>query len=124
MSMSFYESVFIIRPEISSSDVDRITSEFVKIITDKEGVCIKSEYWGLRTLEYEIKNHKKGHYVFLGLNVSSAGLKEMERKMTLNEDIIRFMSINVDAISMEPSPILKGKTFENEEVVDVTSNKE
>lgn len=119
---SFYELVFIIRQDISSADVDKIIDEFTKIANDNSGTIIKSEYWGIRPLAYEILNNKKGHYVFFGLQATAATIKEIERKMKLSEDIIRFLPIRVDSISAEPSPILKGKNSDNEEIVDVTIN--
>ncbi len=122
--MTFYESVFIIRQDISSADVDKIIEDFVKIAKDNGSNLVKQEYWGLRTLAYEIGNNKKGHYVFLGLEATSAAVKEIERKMKLSENIIRFSTIKVDEISSEPSPILRSKSGENEEVVDVTVNKD
>ena len=122
--MAFYESVFIIRQDVSSSDVDKITNDVTKIIIDNGGEVIRTEYWGLRTLAYKIGNNKKGHYVFLGLNTTHSVINEVERKMKLNENIIRFINIRVDAISSESSAILRSKNSENDEIIDVTINKE
>ncbi|WPY00335.1 30S ribosomal protein S6 [Candidatus Trichorickettsia mobilis] len=122
--MAFYESVFIIRQDISSSDVDKIIDDFTKIAKDNGSTIIKTEYWGLRTLAYEINNNTKGHYVFLGLEAKAAAIQEMERKMKLSENIIRFLTINVESISSEPSPILKSKHIDSEEIVDVTISKD
>jgi small subunit ribosomal protein S6 len=119
--MAFYESTFIIRQDVSSADVDKITEEFVKIITDFGGSLVKNEYWGLRTLAYEISKNKKGHYVMLGIEAPADAIRELERKMKLNQDVIRFVTINVKEISKEVSPILKGKSLENEVVIDVTA---
>ena len=120
--MAFYELVFIIRQDISSSDVDKIINDFTKIAKDNGSNVIKTEYWGLRTLAYEINNNTKGHYVFFGLEADKSATHEIERRMKLSEDIIRFLTINVESISSEPSPILKSKNLDNEEVVDVTIN--
>ena len=122
--MAFYESVFIIRQDVSSSDVDKITNDVTKIIVDNGGEVIRTEYWGLRTLAYKIGNNKKGHYVFLGLSTTHSVINEVERKMKLNENIIRFINISVDAISSESSAILRSKNSENDEIIDVTINKE
>ncbi|MDF2965732.1 MAG: ribosomal protein [Rickettsiaceae bacterium] len=119
--MAFYESTFIIRQDVSSADVDKITEDFVKIITDHGGNLVKNEYWGLRTLAYEISKNKKGHYVMLGIEASAEAIRELERKMKLNENVIRFLTINVEEVSKEPSPILKGKSLDNEVIVDVTA---
>ncbi|WP_341757819.1 MULTISPECIES: 30S ribosomal protein S6 [unclassified Candidatus Tisiphia] len=122
--MAFYESVFIIRQDISSADVDKITDDFTKIVKDSNGEVIKTEYWGLRSLAYKIGNNKKGHYVFMGLKTAFSVINELERKMKLSENIIRFVNINVDSISAEPSPILRSKSSDHEEIVDVTINKD
>ncbi|BBJ31114.1 30S ribosomal protein S6 [Rickettsia asiatica] len=120
--MSFYESVFIIRQDVSLNDIDKIVDDFAKIIKDNNGTIIKKEYWGLRTLAYKIGNNKKGHYYFLGLDITSSVKEELERKMKLNENIIRFLTIKADSISSEPSPILKNQSTENTPVIDVTIN--
>lgn len=122
--MAFYESVFIIRQDVSSSDVDKIIDSFINIINENGGKVVKNEYWGLRTLAYEIGNNKKGHYVLFGIDCQVSTITEMERKMKLSENIIRFSTIKVDQISLEPSAVLRGKSMENEEVIDVTVNKD
>jgi len=120
--MTFYELTFIIRQDISSVDVDKIINEFTNIINENSGKVVKTEYWGVRPLAYEIANNKKGHYVFFGLEAAPSVIQEVERKMKLSENIIRFLTIKVDEIAKEPSPILRGKYSESEEVVDVTIN--
>lgn len=122
--MSFYESIFIVRQNVSLNDIDKITDDFVKIVKDNKGIVVKTEYWDLRTLAYKIGNNKKGHYIFLGLDTNSEVIKELERKMRLNENIIRFLTIKVESISSEPSPILKNHHVENEPVIDVTVSKD
>lgn len=124
VDMAFYELVFIIRQDISSSDVDKIINDFSNIAKENGAVIVKTEYWGLRTLAYEINNNSKGHYVFLGLKTESATVQEIERRMKLSEDIIRFLTIRVDEISSEPSPILRNKNTDSEEIIDVTVNKD
>ncbi|XVN42122.1 MAG: 30S ribosomal protein S6 [Candidatus Rickettsia vulgarisii] len=121
--MSFYESVFIMRQDISSADVDKIIDDFTKIVKDNNGEVIKTEYWGLRNLAYKINNNKKGHYVLLGIKADAVLVNEIDRKMKLSENIIRFQNIKVDAISSEPSPILKNvKNSKSEGAVNVTIN--
>lgn len=122
--MTFYESVLIIRQDVSSSDVDKIIDDFKKIIADYAGEVLKTEYWGLRTLDYEIENNKKGHYYFLGIKADRTLLAEIKRKIHLSESIIRSSIIRVNKISQEPSAILRVKDTANEdEIIDVTSNK-
>ena len=105
--MAFYETVFIARQDISESSVEKLTDEFSKIITDHKGKLINSEYWGLRALAYKIQKNTKGHYVLMNIEATPEGLAEMERIMSLNEDILRYLSIKVDKVSKGPSVQMK-----------------
>lgn len=118
--MSLYECVFLVRQDISSAEVDKITENFSKIATDFNGSVIKTEYWGLRNLAYEINNNRKAHYIMLGLEGSSEGINEIKRKAKLNENVIRAVAIAVEEISSEPSAILKSNRHEVQEVINVT----
>jgi len=122
--MAFYESIIVIRQDVSSSDVDKIADDFVKIIKEHNGNVLKTEYWGLRTLAYEIKNNKKGHYYFMGIEADNALVKELGRKIKLSESVIRSSLVKVKKISQEPSPTLRTKSLELEETVDVTINQQ
>lgn len=122
--MAFYESIFIIRQDVASSDVDKIAGDFEGLIKEYKGEVVKKEYWGLRSLAYEIDNNKKGHYFFLGINGNNDLLKEFNRKIGLSESIIRSSIVKVDQISKTASPILKADNHGVEEIVDVTSNKD
>jgi small subunit ribosomal protein S6 len=121
--MAFYESIIIIRQDVSSSDVDKIIDDLKQVIKSYDGNVVKTEYWGLRTLAYEIKNNKKGHYYFMGIEATKPLLDELDRKTKLSESIIRTSLVRVDAISKDPSPILRAKGSNEENTVDVTSNR-
>ena len=121
--MAFYESIIIIRQDVSSADVDKIVDDLKQVIKNYDGNVIKTEYWGLRTLAYEIQNNKKGHYYFMGIEANKPLLDELDRKTKLSESIIRTSLVRVDAISKDPSPILRAKSSDDENIVDVTSNR-
>lgn len=119
----FYEFIIIIRQDVSSSDVDKIVDDLKQVISSYDGNIVKTEYWGLRTLAYEIQNNKKGHYYFMGIEATKPLLDELDRKTKLSESIIRTSMIKVKEISKDPSPVLRVKTSEDENTVDVTSNR-
>jgi len=121
--MAFYESIIIIRQDVSSTEVDKIANDLAQIIESHEGKVIKTEYWGLRQLAYEINNNKKGHYYFMGIEATKPLLDEIDRKLKLSESVIRSSLIRVDEISKNPSPILGTKNLDEGETVDVTTNK-
>ena len=108
--MRLYESVFIARQDITSAQVEAMTDEFAEIITSAGGAIKKREYWGLRTLAYRIKKNRKGHYVMLNMETGPEALRECERIMGLNEDVLRFLNLNIDEIEEGPSIMLQAKT--------------
>jgi small subunit ribosomal protein S6 len=121
--MAIYESTIIIRQDVSSNEIDKIAADLQNIITENGGKIIKTEYWGLTPLAYEIKNNKKGHYYLMGIEAGNAALDIMDRKIKLSESIIRSFLLKVDAISQEPSPILKVRRPDTQSSIDVTSDK-
>ena len=107
--MRLYESVFIARQDISSQQVESMADEFAGIITNAGGKIHKREYWGLRSLAYRIKKNRKGHYIMLNLETDGATLKEYERIMGLNEDVLRFLNIRIEEVDEAPSIIMQNK---------------
>jgi len=107
--MRLYESVFIARQDISSTQVETMADEFAGIITEAGGKIHKREYWGLRSLAYRIKKNRKGHYIMFNLETDAATLKEYERIMGLNEDVLRFLNIRIEEVEEGPSIIMQNK---------------
>lgn len=108
--MRLYESVFIARQDISTTQVESMADEFAGIITNAGGTIHKREYWGLRSLAYRIKKNRKGHYVMLNLESDSETLNEYERIMGLNEDVLRFLNLHIEEVEDGPSIMMQAKT--------------
>lgn len=108
--MPLYESTFIVRQDMSTQEVDKVIDLFSKVVNDNDGKVVKKEYWGLRSLAYKVNKSKKGHYVFFGLDAGVATINELERQFRLSEDVIRNLTIRVDEISKEASPLMGKKS--------------
>lgn len=91
-----YEVVFIINPEVGDDEVMRLSEGVQKIITGQGGTITKTEMMGRRQLAYEIKHKKDGTYVLLEVEGSGAEIAELERRMRVNDQILRYMTIRVD----------------------------
>ncbi len=104
--MALYEHVVIARQDISPQQAEALNDQLKAIIEEGGGSVAKIEYWGLRNLTYRIKKNRKGHYSLLALDTPSAAVKEMERQLSLNEDVLRYMTVKVDEIDLELSPVL------------------
>ena len=107
--MRLYESVFIARQDITSAQVEAMADEFAEIITSAGGSIKKREYWGLRSLAYRIKKNRKGHYIMFNFETDGPTLKEYERIMGLNEDVLRFLNIRIEEVEEGPSIIIQNK---------------
>src|ERR1051325_1716195 len=104
--MALYENVFIARQDLPTTQWEALANQFTELVTGMGGTVSKKEYWGLRSLTYRIKKNRKGHYTLLNIDAPSAAVKELERTMSINEDIIRFITVRVDALEEGPSAIM------------------
>lgn len=107
--MALYEHVVVTRPDISTQQVDALVEDITKIVTDGQGKVGKSEYWGLRNLSYPIKKSRKAHYSLLNIDAPGPVIHEIERRHRMNEDVLRFLTVKVETLSEEPSPVIARK---------------
>jgi len=105
--MAFYENVFIARQDVPATTVEALTTQFEELVKGLGGTVSKKEYWGLRSLNFRIKKNRKGHYTLLNIDAPAAAVKELERTMSINEDIIRYMTVRVDALEEGPSAVMQ-----------------
>ncbi len=91
-----YETVFIIDPEVDDEGVARLSEGFQKIIADQGGEVTSNEVMGRRKLGYEIKHKKEGVYVVLEIQGSGREIAELERRMRVNDRILRYLTVRVD----------------------------
>src|ERR1700749_4443610 len=105
--MALYENVFIARQDVPATQVETLTNQFSELVTAQGGTVSKKEYWGLRSLTYRIKKNRKGHYTLLNIDAPATAVKELERTMSINEDIIRFLTVRVDALEEGPSAVMQ-----------------
>lgn len=112
--MALYECVILARQEISAPQVETLTDEMSNVISQGGGQVSKKEYWGLRNLTYRMKKNRKAHYVLLNIDSPSAAVKEMERQMGLNEDVLRFLTVRVEELEEGPSVMMQAKSGREE----------
>src|SRR6185295_2885097 len=105
--MALYENIFIARQDVPATQVETLTNQFAELVAAQGGTVAKKEYWGLRSLTFRIKKNRKGHYTLLNIDAPPAAVKELERTMSINEDIIRFLTVRVDALEEGPSAVMQ-----------------
>lgn len=91
-----YEVVFIVDPGADEAEVSRLTEIHKQIVTDQGGTITKEESWGKRPLAYEILHHNDGTFVLLEIEGSGREIAELERRMRVNDRIIRYLTVRVD----------------------------
>ncbi len=101
--MPLYEHVFLARQDISQAQVEALTKEYTGVIEEGGGKVGKTEYWGLKTVAFKIKKNRKAHYSLMNIDAPPAAIAEMERRMGLSPDVIRFITVRVEAHETEPS---------------------
>jgi len=116
--MPLYESTLIARQDLSRNDITKLTDSLSEIITTGGGKIVKNEYWGLKSLAYKIQKNRKGHYAMLAIDAPVAALKEMERNIHINEDIVRSLTIRVDEIEEGPSAMMQQSRSRDDYVPD------
>lgn len=113
--MPFYENVFITRQDASAAQVEALAETFAGIVTANGGQVPKKEYWGLRNLSFRMQKNRKGHYMLLNIDAPAPAVVEMERNMRINEDVLRYLTVRVEALEEGPSAVLQNRGREGRE---------
>jgi small subunit ribosomal protein S6 len=114
-SLPYYESVLIARQDVSSSQVEGLADALTKVVEEQGGTVTKREHWGLRSLAYRIRKNRKGHYVLFNLDAPPAAVLELERQMRINEDVLRYLTVRVDALDPGPSAMMQSRAGRGDE---------
>ncbi|WP_340302102.1 30S ribosomal protein S6 [Roseobacter sp. HKCCD7870] len=101
--MPLYEHVMISRQDLSNAQAESLIEHFSTVLKDNGGSVVDAEYWGIKTMAYKINKNRKGHYAFLRSDAPSTAVHEMERLMRLHDDVMRVLTIKVDAHEEGPS---------------------
>jgi small subunit ribosomal protein S6 len=105
--MALYEHVFLARQDLAQAQVDALAEAATKIVEDNQGKVVKTETWGLRSLAYKIAKNRKAHYVMLEIDGPGTIIAELERQNSINEDVIRYMTVRVDELENGPSVMMR-----------------
>ena len=112
--MNFYETIFVVRQDATTSQVESLANDYTTVIKDHKGEVSKTEFSGLRNLAYPIKKNKKGHFVLMNVSSEPDAIKEIERLMRLNENILRYLSVRVEELDPNPSALMQQRNYREE----------
>jgi len=91
-----YEVVFIIDPDTPDEEIKRLTENLQTIVTDQGGTITKSEIMGRRQLAYQIGRKNEGVYVLFEIEGTGREIAELERRMRVSDQVIRYLTVRVD----------------------------
>ncbi len=103
----YYETVFIVNPDVSQENTEVLTNELVEKIEKAGARIVKREYWGVRPLAYSIQKRNRGHYALLVTDGAANVSKLIDETLRLDERILRFLTTSITELSDEPSPLLR-----------------
>ena len=105
--MPLYEHVFMARQDLSPQQVEEMTTQFKGVIEGLGGKVTKSEYWGVKSLNFRIRKNRKAHFTLFNLDAPPAAVTEVERQERINEDVLRYLTVRVEELEEGPSAMMR-----------------
>jgi small subunit ribosomal protein S6 len=105
--MPLYEHVYLARQDLSAQQVEELTAQLSGVVGQLGGKVTKTEYWGLKSLAYRMRKNRKAHMTLLNVDAPPAALTEIERQERLNEDVLRYLTIRIEALEEGPSAMMR-----------------
>jgi small subunit ribosomal protein S6 len=102
--MRMYETIYIVQPDLGDEDIKALTEKVQDVITNLKGDCRRLEDWGLRKLAYPVKKQIRGRYFYLNFEGDSALIAELERRLRLDDRVLRHQSVKLEKEIQVPAP--------------------
>ena len=124
-SSIYYETMYILRPDIAEEEVTKHIEKYNKILENNEGTVLDSQMRGKRRLAYPIAKHREGIYVQLSHQGDGQHIAKIEKAMRLSEDVIRYLTIKQEGPLPTPKPSNKNaSSSDNKEPDKINSESE
>lgn len=94
--MNHYETVFILNPVLSETQVKETVEKFEQFLTSRGAEMVAKEDWGLKKLAYEIQNKKSGFYHLFEFKVAGDVILPLETEFRRDERVMRFLTVSLD----------------------------
>jgi small subunit ribosomal protein S6 len=94
--MNEYETVYILDPVMTDTDVQQSINKMGEIINRHSGYIFRSQNMGKKNLAYKIKKSSKGYYAFLDYCGDNTTVSEIERNLKLDEKVLRYLTVRLN----------------------------
>jgi small subunit ribosomal protein S6 len=94
--MRVYEELFILKPDTVEEEVDGFVEQIQHVITNGKGTVDKTDKWGVRKLAYRVQKYNEGLYVLIQFSSTPDLVKEVERRMRVADQVIKFITVRID----------------------------
>ena len=98
--MAYYEHTIVGKQDLSDKEMQSLIDKYSKII-DKSGKILKTEKWGLLNLANRIKKNKKGNFVHFKIEIEGKLVKEIEKQLSIDTNVIRYLTVKCDKIDLK-----------------------
>ena len=96
MALRTYEVMYIVNPDTEGEKIEKLNEAVGKLIEKEGGIVVRMDDIGIRNLAYPIQKKNQGHYVLFEVDGTGQEILELERRMRVNDLIIRFVTVRVD----------------------------
>lgn len=103
--MRTYETIFIVRPDLVGDEYAAVLEKFKGVLTAQGAVILKVDEWGTRKLAYQVKKQGRGTYVLVAYEAEPKVIAEFERRMRIDESIIKFLTVHLEKGLPAPAPV-------------------
>jgi small subunit ribosomal protein S6 len=106
-----YETIYILRPDVDADTAEKVQGRVAEVVARDNGKLTKVEAWGRRKLAYPVAKQKKGVYVYVKYIGRGGLVQELERNLKLNDAVLKFQTIQLDAdvdmesVSVDPAEV-------------------
>jgi len=120
--MRMYETIYIVQPDLGDEELKGLSTKVQDIIASMNGDFKRLEDWGVRKLAYPINKNPRGRYFYLRFDADSALIAELERRLRLDDKVIRYQSVKLETEVVAPAAApVKAAEEGTEEAAEATA---
>ena len=97
-----YETIYIAKSDLAEEELKALTDKVQEVIAGQDGDLKRLEDWGVRKLAYVIKKSPRGRYVYLRYDGSETLVAELERRLRLDDRILRYLTVKIEKETVAP----------------------